>query len=69
MQDYVKAANGIPNIDINKKMISSVRCSRSRYEDALRKKRKVESDADLEKSAKKRAAEQLNVLKQKKSKN
>ena len=66
--DTIQATGGVLSADINKSLLMSVRASRSRYEEALRKKREASAVETKKREEKKRAADQIKMLKAKKAK-
>ncbi len=63
--DAIQAADGVLKVDINKTVQQFVRTSRSRYQDALQRQREQLSYEDKRRQEKKRAADQIKLLKSK----
>ena len=66
--DAIQAAGGVLKVDINKTVQQFVRSSRSRHQDALQRQREQLSYKDKRRQDKKRAADQMKLLKSKKAK-
>ena len=66
--DEVQSAGGIASIKLDIALLSYVRGSYARYEQALSCRRKAEDDASKKLAATKRAEEQIRNLKAKKAK-
>ena len=66
--DAMQAADVVLKVDINKTVQQFVRTSRSRYQDALQRQREQLSYEDKRRQEKKRAADQIKLLKSTKAK-
>jgi len=66
--DAIQTAGGILKVEISKTLQQYVRTSRSRYDKALKKKRDVSASDERKTKDKKRAADQIKLLKAKKAK-
>jgi len=66
--DAIQTAGGIFKVKISKTLLQYLRTSRSRYDEALKKKCDVSASDERKAKEKKRAADQIKLLKAKKSK-
>jgi len=60
--DAIQSPGGVFNVTISKPMQHRVRTSRSRYEEALAKKREASAQEDRRSKERKRAADQIKQL-------
>lgn len=66
--DGVQSAGGVTSVNIDNAMLSYVRGSHARYQEALKRKREAESELDKQQAGQKRAAEHIKLLTAKKAK-
>ena len=66
--DTIQAVGGVLSVDSNTSLLMSVRASRSRYEEALRKKREASAIETKKREEKKRASDHIKLLKANKAK-
>jgi SMC interacting uncharacterized protein involved in chromosome segregation len=66
--DAVNAAGGVAAVEVDKSMLQHVRAAHSRYQECLRKKRITTDEEARKASERKRAADQIKLLRSKKAK-